>query len=227
MDFPRSPTRLICQSLLGQYATNLDPLPNLNLLSPGSYLSHDNKTDDIPHQPYNTDSNQPVTVHSSCEFEDEISGSPGPDTLCYVEGWQSSYISKSMVEVWWCGHAFHDICQELLWGNFRISWVAPLIVGISKQPAKALAVLVPLKILTAYIQPLSGATQDIRDFLHNNPWHRWYKRHPACDISSDFIQLDTGNMRYTQLWFTIALYTGQNYFHHLSCFLPFVSIDSN
>ena len=63
-----------------------------------------------------------------------------------------------------------DICRELLWGNFGISWVAPLIVGVFKQPAKALldkmccqkkgnfffffqvAVLVPLKILTAHIQ---------------------------------------------------------------------------
>ena len=31
----------------------------------------------------------------------------------------------------------HDICQELLWCNFGISWVAQLIVGSSIQQAKA------------------------------------------------------------------------------------------
>ncbi len=47
-----------------------------------------------------------------------------------------------------------DICQELLWGNFGISWVAPLIVGVFKLILvvwKCQLWVAPLKIYQKYL----------------------------------------------------------------------------
>ena len=59
---------------------------------------------------------------------------------CSNELTKSSKVCQ--ISYFWERHMYEchraALCQELLWGNSGISWVAPLIVGISKQPAKAL-----------------------------------------------------------------------------------------